>query len=289
MLDLAVLADSLGFDVAWLAEIHFGAAFSLLSAPLMAVPAIAQRTKRIRVGTAVTLLPLHQPLACAEQAATADILSGGRLELGVGRGSIPTQFHGFGVPVAENRARFAECLDIIRLAWTRDRFSYEGRFYTVDNLAVVPKPLQRPHPPIVMGGAAGPRAARLAARWADEYNTPFASVEQCRERRAAVAAACEREGREPIPFSLMAPCCVGRDYQEALARVRRRLERSGRDDDPSDLLGQDNVLAGTVEQVVARLREYADAGVERVFLQHLDHADLDMVRLIGEQVVRAFE
>jgi alkanesulfonate monooxygenase SsuD/methylene tetrahydromethanopterin reductase-like flavin-dependent oxidoreductase (luciferase family) len=140
-----------------------------------------------------------------------------------------------------------------------------------------------------MGGAAGPRAARLAARWADEYNTPFASVEQCRERRAAVAAACEREGREPIPFSLMAPCCVGCDYQEALARVRRRLERSGRDDDPSDLLGQDNVLAGTVEQVVARLREYADAGVERVFLQHLDHADLDMVRLIGEQVVRAFE
>ncbi|MGH7364972.1 MAG: LLM class flavin-dependent oxidoreductase, partial [Candidatus Rokuibacteriota bacterium] len=86
MLDLAALADSLGFDVAWLAEIHFGAAFSLLSTPLMAVPAIAQRTKRIRVGTAVTLLPLHQPLACAEQAATADILSGGRLEFGVGRG-----------------------------------------------------------------------------------------------------------------------------------------------------------------------------------------------------------
>ena len=127
MLELATLADSLGFDMAWLAEIHFGAAFSLLSTPLMAVPAIAQRTKRIRVGTAVTLLPLHHPLACAEQAATADILSGGRLEFGVGRGSIPTQFHGFRVPVAENRARFAECLDIIRLAWTKERFSYDGR------------------------------------------------------------------------------------------------------------------------------------------------------------------
>ena len=99
MLELAALADSLGFDVAWLAEIHFGGAFSLLSNPLMAVPAIAQRTKRIRIGTAVTLLPLHHPLACAEQAATADILSGGRLEFGVGRGSIPTQFHGFRVPV----------------------------------------------------------------------------------------------------------------------------------------------------------------------------------------------
>src|SRR5882724_3247234 len=148
MLELATLADSLGFDVAWLAEIHFGAAFSLLSTPLMAVPAIAQRTKRIRVGTAVTLLPLHHPLACAEQAATADILSGGRLEFGVGRGSIPTQFHGFRIPVSENRARFAECLDIIRLAWTKDRFSYDGTFYQIENLSVVPKPLQRPHPPI---------------------------------------------------------------------------------------------------------------------------------------------
>jgi alkanesulfonate monooxygenase SsuD/methylene tetrahydromethanopterin reductase-like flavin-dependent oxidoreductase (luciferase family) len=148
MLDLIALGDSLGFDVAWLAEIHFGGAFSLLSSPLMAVPVIAQRAPRIRIGTAVTLLPLHHPLHCAEQAATADILSGGRLEFGVGRGSIPTQFHGFRVPVAENRARFDEALAIIRLAWTEERFSYRGRFYEVENLAVVPKPLQRPHPPI---------------------------------------------------------------------------------------------------------------------------------------------
>src|SRR5881397_1905560 len=89
------VADSLGFDIAWLAELHFGGAFSLLANPLMAVPVIAQRTERIRIGTAVTLLPLHHPLSCAEQAATADLLSGGRLEFGVGRGSIPSQFHGF--------------------------------------------------------------------------------------------------------------------------------------------------------------------------------------------------
>ncbi|MGH7417337.1 MAG: LLM class flavin-dependent oxidoreductase, partial [Candidatus Rokuibacteriota bacterium] len=126
MLDLIVLADSLGFDVAWLAELHFGGAFSLLSTPLMIVPVIAQRTRRIRIGTAVSLLPLHQPLGLAEQAATADLLSGGRLEFGVGRGSIPTQFHGFGVPVAENRARFDECLEVIRRAWTEERFSYRG-------------------------------------------------------------------------------------------------------------------------------------------------------------------
>jgi alkanesulfonate monooxygenase SsuD/methylene tetrahydromethanopterin reductase-like flavin-dependent oxidoreductase (luciferase family) len=146
--DLIALADALGFDVAWLAELHFGGAFSLLSTPLMLVPLIAQRTQRIRIGTAVTLLPLHHPLSCAEQAATADLLSGGRLEFGVGRGSIPSQFHGFRVPVAENRARFDEALEIIRLAWTQERFSYRGRFYDVEDIAVVPKPLQRPHPPI---------------------------------------------------------------------------------------------------------------------------------------------
>src|SRR5262249_1114284 len=111
MLDVIDLADSLGFDVAWLAELHFGGAFSLL-----AVPGIGPRTKRIRIGPGVPLPPLHHPLSCAEQVATADLLSGGRLELGVGRGSIPSQFHGFRIPVAENRARFDEALEIIRLA-----------------------------------------------------------------------------------------------------------------------------------------------------------------------------
>jgi alkanesulfonate monooxygenase SsuD/methylene tetrahydromethanopterin reductase-like flavin-dependent oxidoreductase (luciferase family) len=151
MFELVELAESLGFDVAWLAELHFGGAFSLLANPLMVVPVIAQRTRRIRIGTAVTLLPLHHPLSCAEQAATADLLSNGRLEFGVGRGSIPTQFHGFRVPLAENRARFDEALAIIRLAWTEERFSYRGRFYDIENLSVVPRPLQRPHPPIRVG------------------------------------------------------------------------------------------------------------------------------------------
>ena len=151
MFELVALAESLGFDVAWLAELHFGGVFSLLANPLMVVPVIAGRTRRIRIGTAVTLLPLHHPLSCAEQAATADLLSGGRLEFGVGRGSIPTQFHGFRVPLAENRARFDEALAIIRLAWTHERFSYHGRFYDIDNLSVVPRPVQRPHPPIRVG------------------------------------------------------------------------------------------------------------------------------------------
>ncbi|HSE03102.1 MAG TPA: LLM class flavin-dependent oxidoreductase [Methylomirabilota bacterium] len=212
MLDLAVLADSLGFDVAWLAEIHFGAAFSLLSTPLMAVPVIAERTRRIRVGTAVTLLPLHQPLACAEQAATADILSGGRLELGVGRGSIPTQFHGFRVPVSENRARFAECLDIIRLAWTRDRFSYDGTFYKVENLAVVPKPLQRPHPPIRVAVHTLESFTHIAELGVPIYSgtttTPLPLLRECMAAyRQKLAAAGHAWG--PEQMALMQPVHIG--------------------------------------------------------------------------------
>src|SRR4030095_10772400 len=108
----------------------------------MVVPVIAARTQRIRIGTAVTLLPLHHPLQVAEQAATADLLSGGGLERGVGRVSIPTQFHGFRIPSAENRARFDEALEIIRLAWTHERFSYHRRFHEGAHLAVVPRPTQ---------------------------------------------------------------------------------------------------------------------------------------------------
>ena len=253
---------------------------------------LAAVTERIRLGTMVSPATFRRPSVLSRMVATVDHISGGRVELGLGAGWNQAEHdaHGFPFPAVDERIEILEeQLEIVHRQWTEEEFSFEGRHYRLERCRAEPKPLQRPRPPIVMGGGAGPRVARLAARWADEYNTPFASVEQCRERRTAIAQACEEEGREPIPFSLMAACCVGRDERETLARARRRLERSGRDDDPSNLLEQDNVLVGTVDQVVARLREYAEVGVERVFLQHLDHTDLDMVRLIGEAVVPAFE
>src|SRR5258705_4443000 len=223
MLDLIALGDTLGFDVAWLAELHFGGAFSLLASPLMAVPVTAQRTKRIRIGTAVTLLPLHHPLSCAEQAATADLLSGGRLEFGVGRGSIPTQFHGFRIPSAENRARFDEALEIIRLAWTEDRFSYRGRFHEGDNLSVVPKPLQRPHPPIRVGvhsaesfGNMGDRG--LPISWGTT-TTPLPQLRECmtiyREHLARAG-----HGWGPEQMALMFPMHVGASGSAAREAMR---------------------------------------------------------------------
>ena len=185
MFELIELAEELGFDVAWLAELHFGGAFSLLANPLMMIPVIAQRTTRIRIGTAVTLLPLQHPLSCAEQVATADVLSGGRLEFGVGRGSIPSQFHGFRIAVAENRARFDEALEIIQLAWTSDRFSYRGLFHQVEQITVVPKPVQRPHPPIRVAVHTAESFAHIADRGLPIYSgTTTTPLPQLREYMA---------------------------------------------------------------------------------------------------------
>jgi alkanesulfonate monooxygenase SsuD/methylene tetrahydromethanopterin reductase-like flavin-dependent oxidoreductase (luciferase family) len=212
MLDLIALGDTLGFDVAWLAELHFGGAFSLLASPLMVVPVIAQRTRRIRIGTAVTLLPLHNPLSCAEQAATADLLSGGRLEFGVGRGSIPSQFHGFGVPVSENRGRFDEALEIIRRAWTQERFSYRGTYYQVEDVAVVPRPLQRPHPPIRVAVHTAESFAHIGDLGVPIYSgTTTTALPQLREYMALYRTHLAAAGHtwQSDQMALMLPVHVG--------------------------------------------------------------------------------
>ena len=144
------LGDAVGFDTVWLGELHFGPSSSIMAAPLMVLASAAQQTERIRLGTAVTLLPLHSPLKIAEEAATADILSGGRLEFGVGRGTAPVHYQGYNVPMEESRERFAEALDVIRTAWTTDRLSYQGKYFQAEDLPVVPRPIQQPYPPLRM-------------------------------------------------------------------------------------------------------------------------------------------
>ena len=131
------LGDELGFDTAWLGELHFIPSFSCLASPLMILAAAAQRTKRIRLGTAVTLLPLHNPVKMAEDAATLDVLSDGRLEFGVGRGATPVYFAGYNVPQEESRERFEESLEIILRAWTSERLSYEGKYFRVQDVRLL--------------------------------------------------------------------------------------------------------------------------------------------------------
>ena len=142
------LADELGFDTAWLAELHFHEGFSAMPAPLLMASAIAQVTRRVRIGIAVNLVPLHHPIRLAEETAVLDLLSHGRAIFGVGRGSIPNHFEGYGVSLADSRQRYKESLEIIIKAWTTEEFSYEGQYYSIKQARVVPKPFQRPHPPI---------------------------------------------------------------------------------------------------------------------------------------------
>ena len=142
------LADELGFDMAWLAELHFARRFSVMPAPLLMASALSQTTQRIMLGTAVNLLPLHHPLRIAEEVATLDVLSGGRAVFGIGRGSNPNHYRGYGIPLEERNARFTEGLDMALRAWTHDQLDYQGQFYQADGIRLEPKPIQQPHPPV---------------------------------------------------------------------------------------------------------------------------------------------
>lgn len=146
--DLVDAAEAWGLDAVWLAELHFAPERSVLSAPLTIASAIAGRTKRLKIGTAVQVLPLYDPLHVAEDAATVDQISHGRLIFGVGRSGFARSYNAFGIPYAESRERFAEALDVIRAAWTTPTFSYRGRFYCYENVTLTPKPYQKPHPEI---------------------------------------------------------------------------------------------------------------------------------------------
>ena len=142
------LADELGFDAAWLAELHFNPSFSVMPAPLMIASAIAQTTKNIRIGNAVNLLPLHQPVRLAEEVATLDVLSNGRAIFGAGRGSMPSHSEGYGVRQEEGRDRFLEALEVILGLWREDRFAYRGKYHQAYGYNPAPRPIQQPHPPV---------------------------------------------------------------------------------------------------------------------------------------------
>ncbi len=141
-------ADELGFDAVWLAELHFQKERSVLSSPLVVASALALTTRHTKIGIAVQVLPLSHPIRIAEDVATVDHLSKGRLEFGVGRSGLPGHYQGFNIPYTESRDRFFETLEILRRAWTQDRFSFEGRYFQFRDVCVTPKPYQKPHPPM---------------------------------------------------------------------------------------------------------------------------------------------
>jgi natural product biosynthesis luciferase-like monooxygenase protein len=162
MLEQVDRAEALGFESVWLTEHHFTDYGGLVPSPAVFAAAIAQRTRRLRIGMAVSLLPFHRPVRIAEDMAMVDLLSDGRLEWGVGRAYLDWEYRNLGVPVDESRERFAETLDIVLKAWTQDPFSYEGRFFQYRDLSVIPKPVQKPHPPVWFAATASEESFVLA-------------------------------------------------------------------------------------------------------------------------------
>jgi alkanesulfonate monooxygenase SsuD/methylene tetrahydromethanopterin reductase-like flavin-dependent oxidoreductase (luciferase family) len=242
------------------------------------INALAAVTTKLRLGTLVSPATFRHPSVLARMVVTADHVSGGRVELGLGAGWHEPEHlqHGFPFFTAKERvARFAEQLEIVHRSWTEDGFDFAGEYYELRDAHPLPKPLAKPN--LIVGGSAKPGTARPAARFADEYNTIFCPPEEAARRRALVAEACEEAGRPMLRFSLMTQTIVGEDRADVERRRRRVAALLGREPEKRS----DHTLVGTVDEVRARLREYADAGVERVMAQHLLHDDLEMVALLA--------
>jgi F420-dependent oxidoreductase-like protein len=254
------------------------------------INALAAVTSRIRLGTLVSPATFRHPSVLAKTAVTADHVSGGRVELGLGAGWHELEHRTYGFPFAFLRRRMdvmAEQLEIIARSFEDEPFSFDGQHYKIENLNALPKPVQRPRLPIVIGGSAGPRSLKLAARWADEYNTVFATPGLVAERREKFARAWDEEGRDPaaLVFSLMTVALVGSDESDVRARAERLATLRGVDVDEMLAGMRDNAVVGTVDQAAERLREYEQAGAQRVMLQHLLHDDIEAVELIGRELI----
>src|SRR6516164_1938749 len=278
-------AEQWGLDAIWLAELHFAPDRSVLASPLILAAAIAQRTRRMKIGTAVQVLPLCHPLRLAEEAATVDQISDGRLIFGVGRSGFPRTYEAYGVPYEESRERFAEVLEILKRSWSDNRLSFEGRFHKFQNITIVPKPLQKPCPPL-----------RIAATSADTFPASGAmglpifvagrlgTIEELAPNIAAYREAYRSAGHVGQgQVYLRVPIYVGKteaqaraDPEESIMRLYRTLgvqledsatrpgvraseERAGRGQalqtiSYKDAL-RDKVIVGTPESVAERLED----------------------------------
>ncbi len=271
LLEQVEAAEQLGFDSFWVAEHHFHEYGAIPSPPIW-LAAAAQRTKRIRLGSAVVVLPFRNPLQVAEDYAMVDVLSGGRLNLGAGSGYLRHEFEGFGVSVEEKRDRFDEALDVVLRAWTGERFSYEGRFHAVRDVKLNVVPLQRPRPPVWIAVLRNEAAAHVGKRGFPMMMIPYATTERLPELAETVAAfrdAFVAAGGDPkdatVPFGLHAYCSDSFERATAEAKiamdryVRTRLYAKQR---PYELLIEKNLIAfGSPEDVVRVARLYEQAGL----------------------------
>ena len=288
LLAVARLAEELGFDAFFRSDHYLAMGTDGLPGPTdawLTLAGIARETSTIRLGTLMTSATFRFPGPLAISVAQVDRMSGGRVELGLGAGWFEQEHTAYGIPFPSTRERFdrfEEQLAVITGLWRTapgERFTHEGHYYPVVDSPALPKPVQDPHPPVLVGGLGKRRTPELAARFADEFNLPFVSTDVTREQFARVRAACEEAGRDPdtMRWSNALVLCVGSDEAE----FRRRAEAIGRE--PDEL--REHGVAGTPAEAVETIGRYAAEGAERVYLQVLDLADLDHLRLVAAEVM----
>lgn len=296
LLEQAEAAEALGFDSFWIAEHHFHE-YGAIPAPPVWLGAAAQRTRRIRLGAAVVVLPFRHPLQVAEEYAMVDVLSGGRLNLGAGSGYLKHEFDGFGVPVEEKRDRFDEALEIVLRAWTGERFSHAGTWHTVRDVQLNVVPVQRPRPPVWLAVLRNEAAVHVGKKGFCPMMIPYATTERLSELAQTVTAfrdAFADAGGDPraatVPFGLHAYVAdslaqATADAKAAMDRyVRTRLYARQR---PYDLLVDRQLIAfGSPDDVIRVARAYEQAGLTD-FLAITNFGGLEHARVLRSMELMA--
>ena len=304
-LEFNVEAEQLGFYSSFLVEHHF-TGWNQVSATLMLLACLAMRTTRLRLGSAVMVLPWHNPVLLAEQAATLDLVSGGRLDFGIGKGYRQSEFTGFQVPPEEAEARFEEAVALITRSWLeRSRFSHRGHFWRFEDIVVEPPPAQRPHPPFWMAAGSPPSIRKAAERGFNLMLDQYASPEQIGERIAVYRAEREAHGRafDPMGVAVARQLYVAKDRVDAEAALARQAEYTQRTVSVSRSPGREggshvlayadrsgateqHALYGTPEEICARLAAVRDAGARYVLLTVL--GGREQLRRFAQEVMPAF-
>ncbi|MGP4055987.1 LLM class F420-dependent oxidoreductase [Mycobacterium sp. 4D054] len=288
-LAVARTAESAGYSAFFRSDHYLAMAGDGLPGPTdswVTLAGLARETSTIRLGTMVTSATFRYPGPLAISVAQVDEMSGGRVEFGIGAGWFEAEHKAYAIPfprLGERFDRLTEQLEILTGLWDTpvgETFDYTGRHYTISDSPALPKPAQRPHPPIIIGGGGAKRTPALAARFADEFNIPFVPLETLTEQYARVAAAVETAGRakDSLTYSAAFVLCVGKDESD----IARRAAAIGRE---VDELRSNSPVVGTPDEVVDKLGPFLEAGVQRVYLQVLDQSDLDHVEFFAEHVI----
>jgi alkanesulfonate monooxygenase len=288
LLTVAQEAEALGFDAFFRSDHYLTMSGDGLPGPTDAwitLAALARETSRIRLGTLVSSATFRWPGVLAITVAQVDAMSGGRVELGLGTGWFDGEHTAYGIPfppLGERFARLEEQLSIVTGLWDTpvgETYSFAGEYYQLADSPALPKPVQRPHPPVIVGGGGASRTPRLAATFADEFNLAFHGVADTEAQFGRVRAACEGAGRDPASLRLSAAQVVCCGVNEA--ELARRAKAIGWAVDDLRKHG----AAGTPEEVAERFLALGAAGADTVYLQILDLSDLDHLRLLSESVL----